>query len=99
MGIASRHTGKRLRDDYRVASVEALIDDYRIRVRWTDGLDDFFNRGMDVSVEAGLLDERADVAHVEYASGHPLRMEDLQCVRLFAGAHELDGLSGGPAHG
>lgn len=28
-----------MKDDYRVAGVEALADDYRIRVRWTDGLE------------------------------------------------------------
>ena len=41
-----------------------------------------------------LLDQGEHVAHAQNAAGHAGRMENLQIVQLFAGALELDGLTG-----
>ena len=47
----------------------------------------------------GLFDEGEHVAHAQNAGGHAVRVEQLDHVQLFAGAHELDGLAGGGPDG
>ena len=42
----------------------------------------------------GLLDQGEDVAHVQDAGGHAVRVEDLEVVQAFAGGREHHGLAG-----
>ena len=42
----------------------------------------------------GLFDEGENIAHAEDAGGHPVGIERLQVLYLFADARKLDGLAG-----